>query len=359
MQNNSYLAAYLACNPSSASALLGGGQANSLAQLDDSSPLSAAAPTNNAQLVASLSNELNAARNSSFINQFLQQRQIEELKQQQQNSLLAQHVASLNSGVGSGASESAMLLALLHKKQQQDQQALQQKQLQELQACISLAPLMDSASRQQHLLQQLGLSAAPLSAVAQQGASSEYLAAAGLTGLASVTTTHQETFTEASAAMAEAAAASAGLSIGAQQQQQQHQPLAGLASASAAGATNAESRRKGRSGKFPHKLHQMLADLEQQDRRDIASFMPHGRAFAIHKPAEFTKDIMPKYFRMSRFNSFQRQLNLYDFQRISEGHDKGAYYVSVIKLLASGIYCFAHPTTSYTHTHLLFMPLPL
>jgi HSF-type DNA-binding len=317
MQSNSYLAAYLACNPSSANAILAGGQANSL-QLDDSSPLSAAAPTN-AQLVASLSNELHAARNSSLINQFLQQRQIEELKQQQQNSLLAQHVASLNSGVGSSAaSDSAVLLALLHKRQQQDQQALQQKQLQELQACISLAPLMDSASRQQHMLQQLGHSAAaqPLSSAVAQGASSEYLAAAGLTGLASVTTTHQETFTDVSAM-------TGGLSMDAQQ------PLAGFANESA-GAT--ESRRKGRSGKFPHKLHQMLADLEQQGRSDIASFMPHGRAFAIHKPAEFTKDIMPKYFRMSRFSSFQRQLNLYDFQRISEGHDKGAYYVSEIQL---------------------------
>lgn len=35
---------------------------------------------------------------------------------------------------------------------------------------------------------------------------------------------------------------------------------------------------------------------------------------------------MPKYFRMSRFSSFQRQLNLYDFQRVTEGPDKGAYY---------------------------------
>jgi hypothetical protein len=88
-----------------------------------------------------------------------------------------------------------------------------------------------------------------------------------------------------------------------------------------------DRRRKGRTGTFPQKLHQMLTDLERQDGGgDIASFLPHGRAFSIHKPRDFVKLIMPKYFRMSRFSSFQRQLNLYDFQRITEGPDKGAYY---------------------------------
>jgi hypothetical protein len=86
-------------------------------------------------------------------------------------------------------------------------------------------------------------------------------------------------------------------------------------------------RRKGRTGTFPQKLHQMLSDLERQDGgANIASFLPHGRAFAIHKPRDFVKHVMPKYFRMSRFSSFQRQLNLYDFQRITEGANKGAYF---------------------------------
>jgi hypothetical protein len=85
--------------------------------------------------------------------------------------------------------------------------------------------------------------------------------------------------------------------------------------------------RKGRTGTFPQKMHLMLADLEQEEGgREIASFLPHGRAFCIHKPKEFVKKVMPKYFRMSRFSSFQRQLNLYEFQRITEGPDKGAYY---------------------------------
>ena len=35
---------------------------------------------------------------------------------------------------------------------------------------------------------------------------------------------------------------------------------------------------------------------------------------------------MPRYFRTGTFSSFQRQLNLYDFQRIAEGPEKGAYW---------------------------------
>jgi HSF-type DNA-binding len=86
------------------------------------------------------------------------------------------------------------------------------------------------------------------------------------------------------------------------------------------------SSRKGRTGTFPQKLHQMLSDLERlEGGKEIASFLPHGRSFAIHKPRDFVKFVMTKHFRMSRFSSFQRQLNLYDFQRINEGSDKGAY----------------------------------
>jgi hypothetical protein len=88
-----------------------------------------------------------------------------------------------------------------------------------------------------------------------------------------------------------------------------------------------QGRRGPASETFPQKLHRMLADLERRPGgSDVASFLPHGRAFAIHNPKKFVSEIMPGYFRMSRFSSFQRQLNLYDFKRITEGRDKGAYY---------------------------------
>jgi len=95
---------------------------------------------------------------------------------------------------------------------------------------------------------------------------------------------------------------------------------------SAARMNSSMDESKKNAGAFPRKLHQMLLDLESSDQTHIASFVAGGRAFHIHQPKEFAEKIMPKYFRMGRFSSFQRQLNLYDFQRITDGKHKGGYF---------------------------------
>lgn len=81
---------------------------------------------------------------------------------------------------------------------------------------------------------------------------------------------------------------------------------------------------------FPEKLHELL---EQETTPDfhgnvnaIVGWLPHGRAFLVRKPKEFTNDIMPKYFRQTKLTSFQRQLNLYGFRRLTQSTDAGAYY---------------------------------
>ena len=74
---------------------------------------------------------------------------------------------------------------------------------------------------------------------------------------------------------------------------------------------------------FPEKLHRMLESVEREGATDIVSFFSHGRAFAIHKPRMFVEKVMPRFFRQTRLTSFQRQLNLYGFRRISQGPDNG------------------------------------
>lgn len=81
-----------------------------------------------------------------------------------------------------------------------------------------------------------------------------------------------------------------------------------------------------RRGTFPQKLHRMLLDLEQTRRTDIACFLPSGQGFVIFQPDAFVNEILPKYFRMTRYSSFQRQLNLYDFIRQTHGSNKGSYH---------------------------------
>lgn len=77
---------------------------------------------------------------------------------------------------------------------------------------------------------------------------------------------------------------------------------------------------------FPEKLHRLIRDAEANGESDVISFFSHGRAFAIHHEERFCREIMPRYFRQSRFSSFQRQLNLYGFTRITNGPDARGYY---------------------------------
>jgi hypothetical protein len=78
---------------------------------------------------------------------------------------------------------------------------------------------------------------------------------------------------------------------------------------------------------FPARLHEMLDKIEKDGHDDVVSWQPHGRCFLVHKQTEFADKIMPKYFKMSKFPSFLRQLNLYGFRRLTRtGDDKGAYY---------------------------------
>lgn len=78
---------------------------------------------------------------------------------------------------------------------------------------------------------------------------------------------------------------------------------------------------------FPIKLHEMLDKIEKDGHADVVSWQPHGRCFLVHKPKEFAEHVMPTYFKMSKFPSFLRQLNLYGFRRLTRnGSDKGGYY---------------------------------
>jgi hypothetical protein len=77
---------------------------------------------------------------------------------------------------------------------------------------------------------------------------------------------------------------------------------------------------------FPVKLHEMLDKIESDGLANVVSWASHGQCFCLHKPKEFLNHVMPHYFKQTKMASFQRQLNLYGFSRLTGGLDKGGYY---------------------------------
>jgi hypothetical protein len=95
---------------------------------------------------------------------------------------------------------------------------------------------------------------------------------------------------------------------------------------------------------FPQKLYEMLDYVSSSNEpglADIIGWQPHGRCFIVRKPKEFANIILPRFFQQKKYASFQRQLNLYGFNRITKGPDRGSYYHELFlrgkKFLCRGI----------------------
>jgi len=80
------------------------------------------------------------------------------------------------------------------------------------------------------------------------------------------------------------------------------------------------------SGPFPIKLQTLLRMTHTLAMDDIISWQVHGRSFQVRCSKEFESVVMRKFFNQTKISSFRRQLNLYDFKRLTHGPDSGSYY---------------------------------
>jgi hypothetical protein len=71
---------------------------------------------------------------------------------------------------------------------------------------------------------------------------------------------------------------------------------------------------------------QLMDILSEEGQAEIISWLPHGNGFIIHKKKTFANEILPKYFKASKFTSFTRKLNRWGFSRVPRGPETGAYF---------------------------------
>lgn len=91
--------------------------------------------------------------------------------------------------------------------------------------------------------------------------------------------------------------------------------------------------------RFPWKLHLLLERCEYEYQQKLAaaaaegtspnrvpdmpiSWLPTGKAFKVHDKERFVKEVMPSFFGTQSFKTFQRNLNLWGFTRVSKGPQK-------------------------------------
>jgi len=74
---------------------------------------------------------------------------------------------------------------------------------------------------------------------------------------------------------------------------------------------------------FPQRLMEVLS---KESNNDCINWLPHGRAFIIVNRLKFANKVLPKYFKKTKWTSFTRKLNRWNFTRVNKGPELGAYY---------------------------------
>jgi len=76
----------------------------------------------------------------------------------------------------------------------------------------------------------------------------------------------------------------------------------------------------GSQRQFVGKLVEILNDVSNSN---LISWNQSGTSFIVKDSETFSQIILPKYFKTNNFNSFVRQLNMYNFHKVKNANSKG------------------------------------
>lgn len=71
---------------------------------------------------------------------------------------------------------------------------------------------------------------------------------------------------------------------------------------------------------FPEKLMSMMKMAEKEDTETFCiAWLPDGKSFVIRNPDEFTRTVLPHYFKATKFSSYTRKLYRWGFRQVNRG----------------------------------------
>ena len=64
----------------------------------------------------------------------------------------------------------------------------------------------------------------------------------------------------------------------------------------------------------------IFAEEKKQDNENFCvAWLPDGKSFVIRQPDEFTRQVLPKFFKATKFSSFTRKLYRWGFRQVNRG----------------------------------------
>jgi len=64
---------------------------------------------------------------------------------------------------------------------------------------------------------------------------------------------------------------------------------------------------------------------------DIVAWLPHGKGFLIRDKKRFGAEVLPVYFKKSKYTSFTRKLNRWNFVRVTRGQETGGMFMDAVQ----------------------------